>query len=170
MGRRKGTDHFDLLPYIAILMCTLGTLLLMTLSMTAINVGPGAGIGIVPAVDANMPTKQPVLIEWDGRQAFVHREQQREAIRVDQLQIWVDGKARDDTEEEKLESILEDLTENAKTQYALFAVRPSGFSNFMSFRERFDRRRIPIGYEPFEQDRPLRLLQPKFGPISPPEP
>ena len=43
MRTRKSADHFDMLPFIAILMCTLGTLLLVTLSMAAVNLGPGAG-------------------------------------------------------------------------------------------------------------------------------
>ena len=36
-------DHFDLLPFIAIMMCLPGTLLLVTMSMAAINIGAGAG-------------------------------------------------------------------------------------------------------------------------------
>ena len=35
-------DHFDLLPFIAILMCVLGTELLVTMSMAALSLGVGA--------------------------------------------------------------------------------------------------------------------------------
>src|SRR3990170_3655483 len=109
MPSRKLTDHFDLLPYISILMCTLGTLLLMTVSMTAINLGPGVGIGIVQAVDTNNMTKLAVLIEWDGHMATVHQGDRREAIRVDQpRRTFEDGEIKivDETEKEKLDVVL----------------------------------------------------------------
>jgi hypothetical protein len=38
-------DHFDLLPFIAIMMCLLGTLLLVTITIAVINIGIGAGEG-----------------------------------------------------------------------------------------------------------------------------
>jgi len=166
MAKPKATDHFDLLPYIAILMCTLGTLLLLTLSMTAINLGPGAGIGIVPTFDPDKPSKMPVLIEWDGAHATVHRGSERQSIRVGERRLRIENgelKLDDDTETEKLKAVLDDLVARTNTHYALFAVRPSGFSNFIALRARFDAVDIPIGYEPFEQGRPVQLLLKQMG-------
>ena len=162
MANRKVTDHFDLLPYIAILMCTLGTLLLMTLSMTAINLGPAAGIGIVPTTETNRPSKLPMLIEWDGENVHVHHDQTIESIKVDDEPKlgFQDGHIAV-IYDDKLNPIMDNLVKLTNTDYALFVVRPSGFSNFMSLRGRFDQRDIPLGYEPFEQGRPVRLLEKK---------
>ena len=65
-------DHFDLLPFIGIMMCLLGTLLLVTMCMAAINVGAGAREGWVPQPDPD--AKIPVLIEWDETNVVWHSE------------------------------------------------------------------------------------------------
>jgi hypothetical protein len=163
MGQRQSTDHFDLLPYIAILMCTLGTLLLLTLSMTAINLGPNARIGIIPTFDTNAPSKIPVLIEWDGLQVIVHHEGRKEIIEPGQPQLTFEDGALKFSETGALKVVMSDLRARTNTHYALFAVRPSGFSNFISLRARFDREDISIGYEPFEQARPVELLMKEVG-------
>lgn len=164
MPSRKTTDHFDLLPYIAILMCTLGTLLLMTLSMTAINLGPAAGVGIVPTVGTNRQAKLPILVEWDGRTVNVHRGQKLDAIATDDdPKIGLEKGQLTLIYDDKLNPVLDELAQRSNTHYALFVLRPSGFSNFMSLRARFERRGLPIGYEPFEQDRPVRLIEKQVG-------
>lgn len=159
MSSSKKADHFDLLPYIAVLMCTLGGLLLITLSMTAINLGPGAGVGLVPIIDTNRPTKMPVLIEWDGEYATVHDSERdtREPVRIEfRTGFW--GLALgNETDTQRLERVLGDLESKTNTHYALFAVRPSGFDNFDVVRILFDNRDISVGYEPIEQGKPIKL-------------
>jgi hypothetical protein len=91
----EGSDHFDLLPLIGILMCVLGCLLLVTLSMAAISLGVGAGEAWTPASGARMQAeglttdpggiaapktaagKTAILIEWDGTTAVIHRDNKR---------------------------------------------------------------------------------------------
>ena len=55
LGWFKGT-FWPSVPFIAIMMCLLGTLLLVTMSMAAINIGAGAGEGWVPAPDSGAKT------------------------------------------------------------------------------------------------------------------
>ena len=132
-------DHFDLLPFIAIMMCLLGTLLLVTMSMAAINVGAGAGEGWVFSPDAD--SKTPVLIEWDGNLATWHAEtglQQLHPNALAGLMAW--------------------LETHRNTHYALFAVRPSGFGNFRKFAAKFESRNFQIGFEPIEQGKPVRIV------------
>src|SRR5437870_2742034 len=84
MVRRRedlSKDHFDLLPFIAILMCTLGCLLLVTMSMAAISIGPGAGEGWIPVRDWFPGAMIPILIEWDGSTAVFHLEGGKVRIR-----------------------------------------------------------------------------------------
>lgn len=140
--RSADQDHFDLLPFIAIMMCLLGALLLVTMSMAAINIGAGAGEGWVPEPDA--ASKTPVLIEWDGVNTIWHAEGGYRTIdprHMAPLFAW--------------------LTAHKQTHYALFTVRPTGFGSFRTLAEMFEDRGIEIGFEPIEQGKSVRLLLPE---------
>lgn len=141
-------DHFNLLPFIAILMCVLGTELLVTMSMATISLGVDVGEGWVPTKDAKTPSKRPTLIEWDGNQAVVHRDGTRELISV-----TFHG---NDTPPE-LKRILEELAVRKETDYALFAVRPTGFENYFRLATEFRERGIDVGFEPVEQGKRVWL-------------
>jgi hypothetical protein len=171
VGQSAEQDHFDLLPFIAIMMCLLGTLLLVTMSMAAINIGAGAGEGWVPAPDPG--AKIPVLIEWDGRDAVWHSETGLQRIPEDFTEFvnfgsgWIrfgpDGKTTRayGPEPNALDPLVGYLEARRKTHYALFAVRPSGFSTFRRFASRFEDRKIDVGSEPIEQGKSVRLVLPK---------
>jgi len=166
-------DHFDLLPFIAIMMCLLGTLLLVTMSMAAINIGAGAGEGWVPAPDPSPGAKTPVLIEWDGKYAIWHSEKGPQKLEEDFIEFtkfgggWVrfdqNGRATRVTgpQPSALDPLIDYLEPRRQTHYALFAVRPSGFSTFRRFASRFEDRNIETGSEPIDQGKPVRLVLPK---------
>jgi hypothetical protein len=143
-------------------MCTLGTLLLVTLCMAAINMGPGAGEAWIPTSETNKLNRIPILIEWDGEAATIHRDDKRERIRVAftrSIRI-VDGQLKieePDDDRPQLESLLSEMALKSESNYALFAVRPSGFQSFLSLRSEFDDKNIPVGYEPIQQGKAVRL-------------
>jgi len=143
-------DHFDLLPFIAILMCMLGTLLLVTISVAALSMGPGLGEGWIPVREGTETSKTPVLIEWDGTVTTFHRDGKKIPLRLTAI-----------TEQNnpEFDRLLEELVQNRETHYALFAVRPSGFDSFNEFANAFKSRDISIGYEPIKQERSVRLLK-----------
>lgn len=181
---QEGSDHFDLLPFIAILMCVLGCLLLVTLSMSAISVGVGAGEGwLVPAKGARGPgnegipsvagetvaEKTPILIEWDGTTAVIHRDGELVSVawtkpsggllpkgllgaKEDQ---WI---AFDKSPDTQFQDAVARMVPLRDQYYALFAVRPSGFKNFQRMADEFRGRKIDVGFEPIDQTRPVRLL------------
>jgi hypothetical protein len=179
----EGRDHFDLLPYIAILMCMLGCLLLVTMSMAALNMGPGAGEGWTPGEGTNPPPRQagdglvtawetqhtnktPILVEWDGVTMLIHRDRERQRIVLADPVVSTDkntffpkprGKIRRPGDAEYAKFI-DEMAARRETTYALFAIRPSGFDGFWSLRADFESRDIPIGYEPINQDKPVRLV------------
>jgi len=156
MARRRNgdnKDHFDLLPFIAILMCVLGSLLLVTISIAALSIGPGVGEGWVPTRDPNKQTKTPVLIEWDGKIATIHQEGKKIQAQ------WVESNT-----DKTLLNFIDELAAKSGTHYALFAVRPSGFHNFQMFADLFRTRQIDVGYEPIKQEKPVRLLKERKQP------
>jgi biopolymer transport protein ExbD len=146
--KEQSKDHFDLLPFIAILMCVLGSLLLVTISIAALSIGPGVGEGWVPTRDPNKQTKIPVLIEWDGKTATIHQDGKKVQAQ------WVAANT-----DKTLWNFIDELAAKSGTHYALFAVRPSGFDNFQTFADLFRNRKIDVGYEPIKQEKPVKLLK-----------
>jgi len=149
-GRESHEDHFDLLPFIAILLCVLGTELLVTISMATIGVGVGAAEGWIPAQSKSRAAKTPVLIEWDGDAAIVHRRGTRE-----RLPLVFKGEETPAV----LEPLLDELKADRNSRYALVAVRPSGFRNYSRLLAEFRVLDITVGFEPIEQEKPVRLVR-----------
>ncbi|HXU18690.1 MAG TPA: hypothetical protein VN708_26515 [Terriglobales bacterium] len=166
MARRNQSqpvDHFDLLPFIAILMCLLGTLLLVTMSIAAINLGPGAGEGWIPTSDTKRMTQTPVLLEWDGEQAIVHRSEKRQPIEMGtNLRTWFVRSGAFANPD--MVTLSTEMEQRRSSNYLLFAVRPSGFWNFQVLASRFRSNGIPIGYEPIQQTTPVRLKMKENSP------
>lgn len=70
MTDRGNNEHFDMLPFIGLLMCVLGVLLFVTLSVAALALGPNVKEGWLPP-DAQDRNKVPILLEWDGTSAVI---------------------------------------------------------------------------------------------------
>lgn len=144
------SEHFDMLPFIGLLMCVLGVLLFVTLSVAALAIGPNVKEGWLPIADEN-ERKIPVLIEWDGSRALVHTEKQVLSIQA------FSGAELSPTAE--LSRFVIEMKATRNTHYVLFAVRPSGFGNFQILADRFRTERVDVGYEPIPQDKSVRLLK-----------
>ena len=68
-----------MLPFIGLLMCVLGVLLFVTLSVAALALGPNVKEGWLP-LDAHDTKKIPILLEWDGKSAVIHTGNQLKSI------------------------------------------------------------------------------------------
>jgi hypothetical protein len=166
-----GKDRFDFLPFIAVLTCGIGALLLIMMGATAVNLGSVKAEGWVPARNANHPSKSPVLVEWDGSSAVIHQGGKKLSVPWSEAsQILVGEGACVAANSDKsasgaqavstaLSDLFSELEDKRATHYALFAVRPSGFSSFRRFANEFRCRKIDVGYEPIAQDRKVRLLR-----------
>lgn len=148
-SRVAETEHFDMLPFIGLLMCVLGVLLFVTLSIAALALGPNVKEGWLPITDESRK-KTPVLIEWDGTKALIHTEKQPLSV-----QAFSDA----ETPTNELSRFVTDMAAKRQTHYVLFAVRPSGFKNFQVLADTFRTKRVDIGYEPIQQDKAVRLLK-----------
>lgn len=167
----QSKDHFDLLPFIAILMCVLGCLLLVTMGVAALSIGPGVGEGWIPTRDPKTESKKPILIEWDGTTATIHRDGRRVQAKWSKPSgvllsdgEWYELKQEPGSESPELRRFLDELKNQRATHYALFAVRPSGFASFNRFADEFRRFKIDVGYEPIKQEKAVRLLPERSQP------
>jgi len=155
-------DHFDLLPFIAILLCMLGCLLLVTLSVAAISLGAGAGEGWIPSPDPN--AKNAILVEWDGATLVVHRPAGHETIKWSAPVKTQSGDrtyyvAPDEGDvDPAYRKFLTELQTAKSRDYALFAVRPSGFDQFEFMASNFREMGIDIGSEPLAEGKSVKLL------------
>lgn len=146
----SSTEHFDLLPFIGLLMCVLGVLLFVTLSVAALALGPNVKEGWLPT-DTTELKKVPILVEWDGSLAVIHRGPQ--PVR---FHAFTEGELKTTPE---FSGFISEMIAKRSTHYVLFAVRPTGFGNFQNLADRFRDRKVDVGYEPIPQDKAVRLLK-----------
>ena len=139
-----------MLPFIGLLMCVLGVLLFVTLSVAALAMGPNVKEGWLP-LDDYTTGKTPILVEWDGTNAVIHRDNQAISVAV-----YSTGKS---SITPQFSAFVTEMERKRKSDYVLFAVRPSGFVNFQMLADEFRNKRIDIGYEPIAQDRSVRLMK-----------
>ena len=139
-----------MLPFIGLLMCVLGVLLFVTLSVAALALGPNVKEGWLPLA-AQDTKKVPILLEWDGSSAVIHTGDQLKSIET--------FMSPDDKNTPELSSFVAEMNSKRKTHYVLFAVRPSGFKNFQLLADKFREKKVDVGYEPIPQDRKVRLLK-----------
>lgn len=148
MGRKAGSidaEHFDLLPLITMLVCTLGCLLLVTMGTAALGLGPDVDEGWAPEQEKHEDnSKVPILIEWDGETLVVH---------LGKVATTLDLNEHGD-------AFLGRFEGHSDAYYAFFAVRPSGFDTFNSLAQVFREREIEVGYEPLNQDRAVKFTTP----------
>jgi len=151
------SDHFDILPFIAVMLIVLATLLFVTMVMASINVGIDAGEGWVPISETGNDDKTPVLVEWNGEAIIVQKPSGNESIFLGRNKYlwWVKPDVK--FESVKLLKFMSEM-KSKKDSYVLFAVRPSGFENFQALAAEFRAKGISIGYEPVEQGKRIKLI------------
>lgn len=131
-------------------MCVLAVLLFVTLSVAALAIGPNVKEGWLP-IAAQDRKKIPILLEWDGKTAVIHAENQLKLT-----QAFLDP---DDKNTPEFSTFLTQMIAKRKTHYVLFALRPSGFKNFQVVADQFRDKKVDVGYEPIPADKNVRLLK-----------
>lgn len=149
-------EHFDLLPFIALMMIVLAVLLFITMAMASINVGAGAAEGWIPTKTHEGNSKIPILVEWDGEMVTIQRPSghKRIVLGKEVRQWWnSDWEFRNDG----MHDFWEEVKKQSNTHYVLFAVRPSGFETFQTLAAEFRNAGVSVGYEPVEQNKRIQL-------------
>lgn len=148
-------DRFDLLPYISILMCLLGTLLLMTMSMATMYLKNPGAVWVTEARTTEHGLV-PVLVEWDGSTVSVHEHSGivRIFLGREPRRWWRSDGSFGNRE---MVAFVDAMAARSASEYVLFAVRPSGFETFQTLAHEFRSRKIGVGYEPIEQHKSVRV-------------
>ncbi len=132
----------SLFPFLNVLICFLGVLIMIVLAVTAISLGAGRTVRInIADNDQNLALK-PVYMEWDGAQVTLHPG----ALQVPVEEALAAGGRNGSL----FGQTLDRLEESRDKQYVIVAVRPDGFHNFAQFRQTILDRGVRIGYEPID--------------------
>jgi len=152
-----GTFHFDMLPFIALMMIVLATLLFITMTMASLNIGIGAAEGWIPSTKQGDNNKIPILVEWDGETAIIQKPTGWKHIDLGKTSRDWWAPPNWEFKNDEMLSFLNEMINKKETHYVLFAVRPSGFDNFSSLVSEFRNNNVNVGYEPIEQGKRIRL-------------
>ncbi|MEL6440956.1 MAG: hypothetical protein AAFQ80_17080 [Cyanobacteria bacterium J06621_8] len=145
---RKSTTEVELFPFLSVLACTIGTLILLIIVLTTQALEPQEAV-VVAKVDENSRganrDKTPVYIECreDG---FVLHPSTEFAPRADLYD-----------QESPLGEILTSLKQNKSEQYLIVIVRPDGLEMFNLIRNIVQESGIDLGYEPLEYGLELKI-------------
>lgn len=150
MARRRGGAGVSLMPelfpFLAVLACVIGTLILLVILVTSGLLGSKRSITLIAQTSTGQNvTLRPHYVEVTGDGVVLHPGGER----VPAAQL---GKR--DT---PLDRLLRQVARNREREYVIVALRPSGYEHFDRVRDQVEGRGIKIGYEPIDEGWTLRI-------------
>ncbi|MEO0836118.1 MAG: hypothetical protein AAFY16_09055 [Cyanobacteria bacterium J06642_3] len=145
---RKSATEVELFPFLSVLACTIGTLILLIIVLTTQALEPQEAV-VVAKTDENSRganrDKTPAYIECreDG---FILHPSKEFAPRADLYD-----------EQSPLREMIANLQQNKDEQYLIVILRPDGLEMFDKVRELIQEKGIDIGYEPLEYGIELQI-------------
>ena len=145
---RKKQTEVELFPFLSVLACTIGTLILLIIVLTTQALDPQEAVVVAKAEKdgkgANK-NKTPLYIEC-RQDGFIIHPSKEFAPRAD---IY--------DRESPLRKTIAKLKANKDKQYLIVILRPDGLEMFNKLRELVDKEGIDIGYEPLEFGLELKI-------------
>ena len=144
---RKNRAELELFPFISVLACTIGTLILLIIVMTTQALEPQEAVVVAKAEEGKGANKNktPIYIECreDG---FVLHPSKEFAPRAD---IY--------DEQSPLRKTIAKLKANKDKEYLIVILRPDGLEMFNQIRGLVQEEGVDIGYEPLEFGLELKI-------------
>lgn len=157
---RTNEQPVSLFPFFSILVCILGTLLLIGGTVIGFSLDV-SGIITTNAEVSEVKDehgKAPVYIEWDGKGITIHPSMNKIPLNIKTFQLVgstsfdkVKPEIAEQIERTLFEDLLRCIHRQSNTKYLVVLVRPSGFDNFLYLREFILQYGIDIGYEAIGQ-------------------
>lgn len=145
---RKPQMEVELFPFLSVLACTIGTLILLIIVLTTQALEPQEAV-VVAKVDEDSKgvnrNKTPVYIEC-RQDGFMLHPSQKFAPRADLYD-----------EQSPLRTTISNLKKNKAEQYLIIIVRPDGLEMFDKLRDLVVEAGIDLGYEPLEYGLELKI-------------
>ncbi len=145
---RKQHTEVELFPFLSVLACTIGTLILLIVVLTTQALEPQEAV-VVAKIDRDSQGsnkgKSPLYIEC-RQDGFILHPQKEFAPRADLYD-----------EKSTLRKTIAQLKKNKDRQYLIVILRPDGLEMFDKIRELVAEEGIDIGYEPLEYGLELKI-------------
>lgn len=151
MARRKrgaGGESLapELFPFLAVLACVIGTLVLLVILVTSGVLGSKRSITLVAQSSIGRNDRlKPRYVEVTAEGVILHPG--GEFVSAARL-------GRGDT---PLADLLAAVARRRESEYVIVALRPGGYPNFDQVRRQVENRGIEIGYEPVDEGWKLRI-------------
>ena len=151
--RRKQQAEVELFPFLSVLACTIGTLILLIIVLTTQALEPQEAVVVVKAdkdSQGSNTNKTPLYIEAREDGFILHPSKlypsKKFAPRADLYD-----------EQSPLRKTIANLKANRDKQYLILILRPDGLEMFDKARELVQEEGIDIGYEPLEYGLDLKI-------------
>ncbi|OKH26342.1 hypothetical protein [Chroogloeocystis siderophila] len=145
MRSSRRSIEVELFPFLSVLVCVIGSLILLIVVVTAQISTNQRQVTIVARENGQNQAKTPRYIECrsDGiviypEQTFVNREDINRSNSA-------------------LQSLLAEVSFNRDKEYLIVAIRPDGIDVFQEVRTLVERQNIDIGFEPIDEGWQLKV-------------
>ena len=152
MARRKGGAGVggsltaELFPFLSVLACVIGTLVLLVILVTSGVLGSRRSITLVARTSTGENVRPvPHYVEVGAGGVVLHPGGQF---------VPAADLGRRDT---PLSELLARVARRRESEYVIVALRPGGYPHFDRVREQVENRGIEIGYEPIDEGWTLRI-------------
>lgn len=152
MPRRSYSRQFievELFPFLSILACTIGTLILLIIVLTTQLYSSQKEVTIIAKTETEGTGKNkgktPRYIECRQDGVIIHPHQK--LIQTKTL----------DKVNSPLQTLLNEVKKRRDREYLIVAVRPNGIEVFKKVRNLIETQGIDIGYEPIDKDWKLKI-------------
>jgi len=145
-SRRKSAEiTLDLFPFLSILACTIGTLILLIIVMTMQSMEGQQEVTIVAKQEQGQNSQKSPRY-WESSEAGVILYPEKTLVPLQDL-----------TTSPVLKAALDQLSANRDQEYLIIAVRPGGIEAFQELRNLVESLGIDIGYEPLDEGWQLKF-------------
>lgn len=140
--------EIELFPFLSVLACTIGSLILLIIVVTAQTVSDQRTITILAKREGSgSHTKTPRYVEC-----------RKDGVVIYPGENFVPTAMIQDSKS-ALNKLLTEISQNSNEEYLIIAVRPEGIELFDTVRELAKERKIDIGYEPIDEGWQLRVKE-----------
>ncbi len=143
---RRQAIELELFPFLSILVCTIGTLILLIIVVTSQILSSQRQVTIIARSEHGQnQTKTPRYIECQGNGIIIHPNQ--ELVLKEDI----------DSPSSALRRLLDEVSSRRNQEYLIVAIRPDGIDVFDKVRSLIERENIDIGFEPIDEGWQLKI-------------
>lgn len=143
---RRQPIELELFPFLSILVCTIGTLILLIIVVTSQILSNQRQVTIIARSEHGQnQNKTPRYIECQGNGIIIHPSQ--ELVLKEDL----------DLPSSALRRLLDEVSSRRNQEYLIVAIRPDGIDVFDKVRSLIEQENIDIGFEPIDESWRLKI-------------